>query len=276
MTNPSSPLRQPPLDLAIQAGSLPQREGVDRRGDDRIGAEAGFPPPRPMRPGWRTAPGDALAAVAAVVAVVDGLGSPLPSGSPPSSREQHDDENGRQHAKQDDADDRRPGRRLSAGSNRRLRLERGIRLIGHVFPPTCDVAGHSSVPKEPRDPLMQSLDPRTPPGQELRYGDQRRRQAPFSTNLPGARPVIHRRSTCPRPASQPIRRNGKQVVQSSSTGEAEGQRGDDSAARRMLPRTSAVEGVGTGADASHVRRGRRSRAGPWRRSCPPLPRSNSW
>ena len=84
------------------------------------------------------------------------------------SREQHDDENGRQHAKQDDADDRRPGRRLSAGSSRRLRLERGIRLIGHVFPPTCDVAGHSSVPKEPRDPLMQSLDPRTPPGQELR------------------------------------------------------------------------------------------------------------
>src|SRR5688572_31986460 len=30
-------------------------------------------------------------------------------------------------------------------------------------------AGHRNVPKEPRDPLMQSLGPRIPPGRDLRY-----------------------------------------------------------------------------------------------------------
>src|SRR5918999_4920740 len=36
--------------------------------------------------------------------------------------------------------------------------------------PRVEGAGHRNVPKEPRDPLMQSLGPRTPPGQPLRYG----------------------------------------------------------------------------------------------------------
>src|SRR5690606_26044511 len=47
--------------------------------------------------------------------------------------------------------------------------------------PRARIAGHESVPKEPRDRLMQSLGPRTPPGQQLRYG----RPHPVPT------PVVH-------------------------------------------------------------------------------------
>ena len=173
-----------------------------------------------MRPAWVSGPGepdgaalpdgaaDALAAsdgtsLADALAEDEplGVGEGSASPFPPKRTNGHD---GGQESEQRDADDHRP-RGLSAASRLRPSLaRRRVDVLGHAtgFPSRgTQIGGNRNVPKEPRDLLMQSPDPRTPPGQELLY--ESRLAAPrgflhdFVVPLTGYQQCIHTGSRIP-------------------------------------------------------------------------------